>query len=327
MKQTAADVAPTSEHPQSQSFVRRDSCPACDHDAGTVVFDCGFTESPIIDYLQWFYSSQGATIDTGRLEEGSFRLIRCGHCSLIYQQEILSDEMMVTLYDHWLAEDCDDSGQVHQTTARTLRYVTEIKRIFEYLNKEPQTIKILDFGMGWSEWIRIAASFGAQAFGAELSDAKIRHAKRFGIEVLDWDAMTDHQFCLINTEQVFEHIPHPFQTLMHLKQCLKPDGLIKISVPNGAGIEARIKKNGWQTFQRDNAALNPAAPLEHINTFTHESILALARRAGMKPVPMPLPTQLSGFVDIKHPAASVKSILKPVYQRLRPSTYVFLTPA
>ncbi len=311
----------------TRSFDFRDSCPVCDSKKGDEVYSCGFGEAPISDYLDWFYSSQGAKIDAEKLNDGSYRLIRCDDCKLIYQQEILNDPMMEVLYDRWLAADIDNQYNAYQSTARTMRYITEIKRIIDYFKRAPSSIKVMDFGMGWSEWIRIAASFGCQAYGAELSAAKIEHARRFGIEVLSWDEMPEHEFCLVNTEQVFEHIPHPYETLVHLKKCLKPDGLIKISVPDGAGIEAKLKKSGWQHYQRDSQSLNAAAPLEHINCFTHESLLVLAERTGMKAVSMPLPTQLSGFVDIKQPAASVKSMLKPVYQRVRPSTYVFLTPA
>lgn len=314
----AAPVAPT-----LSAFVEREQCPACGGRQADTIYECAFTDSPICDYLCWFYEPQGY-IELERLENGVYRLNRCKDCELVYQHQILNDEMMQVLYDDWIDPKFSYDFSANASADHYSQYAVEINQLVNYFNRQPNTIKVFDFGMGWAQWIRMAAGFGCEVYGAELSVARIAHAERYGITVVSWDEMPDHQFEVINTEQVFEHIPEPLETLLHLKQCLSRDGLLKISVPNGAGIEAKLKATPWRAEQSVSEALNPVAPLEHINCFKHRSLEVLADRAGMEVVTMPLRSQLFGYINLSRPKASLKSLIKPIYRRLRPSTYVFL---
>ena len=59
------------------------------------------------------------------------------------------------------------------------------------------------------------------------------------------------RFDFINTEQVFEHISEPLETLKELKTLLKPGGIIKISVPTADDINRRLKNNGLECKERN----------------------------------------------------------------------------
>ena len=160
-------------------------------------------------------------------------------------------------------------------------------------------------------------------YGTELSQARIEYAKASGIKVITWEDIPNYRFDFINTEQVFEHLSEPMETLVHLKRALKPGGMIKISVPNGWDIKRRLRIADWIAPKGFRNSLNPVAPLEHINCFNHEVIVKMASRIGLKLEALPFRLIKTGFaislID------SLKAIAKPYYNFLtrRKRTYLF----
>lgn len=67
---------------------------------------------------------------------------------------------------------------------------------------------------------------------------------------MSWEEIPQHQFDFINTEQVFEHIPKPLETLRYLKKALKTNGVLKISVPTANDIEQRLEIMDWKIPKR-----------------------------------------------------------------------------
>ena len=151
-------------------------------------------------------------------------------------------------------------------------YAQEVISIITFFKTKPSQLKILDFGMGWGKWCQMAKAFGCESYGTELSEARIEYAIKNNIKVITYDEIPKYRFDFINTEQVFEHIPDPFETLCHLNRALKPNGLIKISVPNCKNIKTKLEINDWAAPKGSKNSLNPVSPLEHINCFTHTSI-------------------------------------------------------
>ena len=120
-------------------------------------------------------------------------------------------------------------------------------QIISWFKKAPSSLKFFDFGMGWGEWALMAKAFGCRSYGAELSNICIEYAKANGINIVSWDEIPQSQFDFINTEQVFEHISNPLQTLCHLKKGLKANGLLKISVPTVNFMERRLRIMDWNS--------------------------------------------------------------------------------
>lgn len=160
-------------------------------------------------------------------------------------------------------------------------------------------------------------------YGTELSQARIEYAKASGIKVITWEDIPNYRFDFINTEQVFEHLSEPMETLVHLKRALKPGGMIKISVPNGWDIKRRLRIGDWTAPKGSRNSLNPIAPLEHINCFNHEVIVKMASRVGLKLEALPFRLIKTGFaISLRD---SLETIAKPYYNFLtrRKSTYLF----
>lgn len=305
-------------------FIKRNYCPGCKSTKFRTIYSCWFLESPIKEYLESFYSTQGQIIFE-YLKDVKFILNECNECGIIYQEEIPNNFFMKIIYEDWI----DPEKKFNLYTQKEYldhysTYIQEIMMLIDYFNVNPRRLKFFDFGMGWGRWCLMAKAYGCDVYGTELSEKKIKYAESYGIKVITWDEILNYNFDFINTEQVFEHIPNPFETLCHLKKSLKPTGLIKISVPNGKGIKRKLRILDWTAPKGSRNSLNPVSPLEHINCFNRTSILKMADKVGLKPVKIPLTIQYSYITNWKLTKHTLKNLLKPIYTNMfQKGTYLF----
>jgi SAM-dependent methyltransferase len=170
--------------------------------------------------------------------------------------------------------------------------------------------------MGWGEWVLMAKALGCDAWGTELSKERIRHAQSNGIKVVSWQEIPRHDFDFINTEQVFEHIARPLETLSHLCKALKPGGVIKISVPTASDIKRRLRLLDWAADKESANSLNPIAPLEHINFYRRKSLLRMAGIVGLREVRMPLTACYQALFVSLSVETTLKNLLRPIYRNV-----------
>jgi len=305
-------------------FLERTKCPACGESESREIYRCGFLEDPIRTYLENFYKFQGG-IEIEYLEGSSYILEECRECGLIFQKHIFNNELMERLYEKWIdPEWAFEHEQEQKDFKRMTHYASEIMSVIAFLGREPRDLAFLDFGMGWGRWCRMAQAFGCHAAGTELSPARIENARKLGIEVVTWEEIPNREFDFINSEQVFEHIPEPMETLRHLTRALKPGGLVKIGVPEGSGIKKKLRVGHWSAAKKSKNSLNPVSPLEHINCFKRSTILQMADLAGLEPVRLSRRITKACSLNQKPIAAFVKRLLKPAYQRIfNKGTYQF----
>lgn len=306
-------------------FVERKECPACTSRDFKIIYQSPYDQAPVKTYLDNFYSPQGG-VEHGYLAGATYILCECRHCRLLFQRDIPNDQLMERLYDHWI-----DPRKVFalNTQAQNLAYYArnaqEVMRMVAFSGKEPSSLKVLDFGMGWAEWAMMAKAFGLDSYGMELSKERIEHARKNGIVVIDWDEVPGQTFDIINTEQVFEHIPEPLQTLKHLSKGLKPGGLIKISVPTANDIERRLHAMDWNAPKGSPNSLNAVAPLEHINYYRRKTFAEMGKKAGLQEVQLPIKIQLQFAADSRGIKQKLKNLFFPFYLNvLKKRNYVFL---
>ena len=265
-------------------FYLRNSCPACGSVYFKEIYKSEFNQPPLDNYLKEFYGYQGG-IDFRYLDDATYCLCSCEDCDLIFQKEIPNEDLMEILYESWIdPEIALTRHKSNSTLDFYYKYSYKLTNYISYFNKDPAELKFLDFGMGWGDWALMAKAFGCQSFGIELSSERIRHANYNGINILDKDTILEHQFDFINAEQVFEHLAKPYDTLCELKKVLKPNGIIKISVPKTKKLNRKLEKIDWNNFA---VSLNAIAPLEHINCYRNSSLLIMANRAKMKELLLP----------------------------------------
>jgi len=297
-------------------FTTRLNCPVCKSTNLRNIYSCSFISSPIKEFLEGFYLPQGK-IEFEYLKEAQFILDKCGDCGLIFQKEIPNEFLMSKLYEEWIDPEKNFERNLNSNDLfyRSL-YAQEVMVIIAFLKIVSSQLKMLDFGMGWGKWICMASAFGCNCYGVELSNSKSEYAKSRGIKVITYNEISDHNFDFINTDQVFEHIPEPFETLCHMKKSLKPKGVIRISVPDGQNIERRLKIEDWSAPIGSPNSLNPVSPLEHINCFNRESLIKMARLAGFEIVQMPILLQLSYATNWSTPKNILKNFIYPIYRNI-----------
>lgn len=307
----------------NEYFVTREKCPACGSlKTPTTLYQCGYDESPVKDFTEYFYTVSNM-VEPEYLVGASYHLVECVDCRLMYQNEIPGDFLSFRLYEYWI----DPKGSLmhhHQDLDYRLRLSSEIATLIAYFDKPPASLKFFDFGLGWSRWSLMAKGFGVESSGSELSEVRLEYARKNGVRVLTWEEIPGSDFDFINTEQVFEHLPEPLETLKHLKTGLKPGGLVKISVPHANDIERRLKIMNWWAAKGSKDSLNPISPLEHINFFRRDSLLAMAREAGLTEENIPIRLQIqhaSDWTGIKQVAVNFARPIADRYRHYR--NYIF----
>jgi 2-polyprenyl-3-methyl-5-hydroxy-6-metoxy-1,4-benzoquinol methylase len=257
--------------------------------------------------------------------DAHYELRRCSRCRLIYQRNVLTDEYSQLLYGKWLLEgDAEpELSKERLAPSEHALYANELLMVGRLFGRPHHLVRLLDYGLGRGWWCRMATALGFEATGTDLAPALIAAARAQGITAIDIQQLESERFDFINTEQVLEHVTRPLEVVRQLRKSLTPGGIIKVSVPDGRGMERRIPLMDWSAPRADRRYLMPATPLIHVNTFTQESIGAMGREAGLRTMAWPLRWDYS-LIDATAPRTLVKSLLRPLYRRALRTTYVFL---
>jgi 2-polyprenyl-3-methyl-5-hydroxy-6-metoxy-1,4-benzoquinol methylase len=260
-------------------FQQRESCPLCASNSKRLLCEIPYNDQRLAEFIEHFYQGRVAYKS---LQSASYRVVLCQQCDFIYQDSILDEKGMQTLYEDWI--DHQQSLHKKQTAGTKLyrQYAGQIQTLAQLLKQRPDQVQILDYGMGWGYWSRMAQAHGFDVAGFELSNQRREYARKMGVTVIDTLPAKLAGFDCVYANQVFEHLPDPMQALEDLCQQLKPEGIICIRVPDGRGVAARLEKRGWSP------ELGAIHPLEHINCFTRRTLVNFAAKAGLKPFNPPL---------------------------------------
>jgi len=255
-------------------FLQRDACPLCQSAQSRSLCDLGYDEPKLKAFIARFYQGR---IDETTLLQGRYRVVKCSQCGFVYQDPILGDKGMQLLYHDWVDQERSLQKKKNAPAKLYQQYAGQIKTLSRLFDKLPADTCVLDFGMGWGYWSRMAQAHGYDVSGFELSLQRCKHAREMGLRVIDKLPQSEGQFDFIFANQVFEHLADPAQVMTELSLCLKGDGIVYLRVPDGRGIERRLQRHGWS------AELDAIHPLEHINCFTRKSLIDLAASAGLRP--------------------------------------------
>ena len=302
-------------------FRRREHCPVCEGRDAATLYEEDFSEGETRAFLARYYQGR---VPAEVLRGVPFRLLQCAECRFIWQEFVLADAWSVELYETWISPLESLGKERMQKRAADANRRAQIALIgFLMAPDAPRNARVLDFGMGWGSWCRLAAEAGFEAFGLELSPSRIAHAEGLGLRVLRDLGSWDGAFAYVNAEQVLEHIVDPGQVLGTMRRILRPNGLVRIGVPDGRKFLRRHRRGVWRPSK------DQVHPLEHINCFTPATLKRLARRAGFEPVP---PARFAGALVLQlvtgraSPAMVAKSLYLQffgtgiVFRRTAPAT-------
>ena len=238
-----------------------------------------YREQQLAEFIAQFYQGR---VPPGALEAETYRVVACADCDFIYQSSILDDNGMQLLYRDWIDQQRSLLKKQNAGAGLYRQYAGQIQTLSRLGGLQPQQTRVLEFGMGWGYWSRMAQAHGLDVSGFELSPQRREYARQMGVRVIDELSDGEGEFDCIYANQVFEHLPDPAATLAALRQRLKPGGIIYIRVPDGRGIDGYLARRGWSP------ELDAIHPLEHINCFTRKTLIRFAAGAGLEPLSPPL---------------------------------------
>lgn len=306
---------------ETPALVERTHCPSCDSQGARTLLSVPYRDSAVERFLKSHYHKPP---DTTPLTGSSYELVRCESCALVYQRYVPGPELLQTLYDQWISPSPPERDHKRRGLESYRLLSQEVQFVIEHFRKPPASLDVLDFGMGWGTWSRMALAFGCNVSGSELSVVRQQYARSMGVNVLQWDQLPGRDFHFINTEQVFEHLVEPAVTLRHLASALAVGGLLRISVPNcRSALRALEDKKGFEELSLED--IRAVHPLEHVNAFEPETLERFGRVAGLEPMRPSLRLLYNGTSGWLSPTNALKSLMRPVYRHVYPkSTVVYL---
>jgi 2-polyprenyl-3-methyl-5-hydroxy-6-metoxy-1,4-benzoquinol methylase len=242
-------------------------------------------------------------------------LERCSACTLVWQRFAPTLALLRRLYDGWEGSE----GLGHQDNVEYHRSVAEeVLLALQLVGRRPSEVAMLDFGMGWGRWVRMATAFGCRAEGTELADPQIEFARSQGVRVVELDALEAGTYDFVNCEQIFEHLVEPRATLIALSRALAPGGWVKINVPEGRDIERRLQNPDFSAPRRTASSLVAIAPLEHLNCFNRKALETLGERAGLQRAFPPLGAVYAATIGMWPPQRFARGLVRPPLRRVAP---------
>lgn len=281
-------------------LVERTQCPVCRRDAPDPFLTLPYWSGPIAEYLRRHYESR---LDPSRLDGQHYELVECPGCTLVFERWVPTPAALSELYGDLQGRDRDEVSARRGLDVR-VRYAYDIERLIRYVGKPPGEVSVLDFGAGTGLWLDMAAALGCRTAAVELSDTAAHDLAATGHIAQNLDELAPASVDYVETEQVFEHLVDPRSVAKALSEALRPGGILRISVPNGTGMRDRIPTGDWSAPKGSAGSLEPVAPLEHLNCFSHRSLMALAGAAGLVPFVFPLRTEVHPTARIRYAASA-----------------------
>ncbi|MBT8436133.1 MAG: class I SAM-dependent methyltransferase [Gammaproteobacteria bacterium] len=267
-------------------FHQRDRCPLCESTSNKVLCEIPYHDQRLASFIGQFYQGR---VPLESLASGKYRVVVCANCDFIYQDPVLNEAGMQSLYADWIDQALSLQKKQSARSRLYRQYAGQIQTLSRMFDKRPDQIRVLDFGMGWGYWSRMAQAHGLNVVGHELSAQRVEHARKMGVRVIQDLSVAEDDFDFIYANQVFEHLSNPLQTLQTLCQRLNANGFIYLRVPDGRGVARRLAQRGWTPD------LDAIHPLEHINCFTRKTLVKLGATAGLKPFGPPLRLSWDGL--------------------------------
>ena len=302
-------------------FRSRPACPACGAAPAVTLFSRRFDEPRLRAALERFYAEVGR-LDSAALAGAEFVVQRCPRCTLVFQRDVPDDTLLARLYEEWIDPETTRRRHLAADPARRLEIAHDVHLALQLVAPLPPTPLALDHGCGWGEWGVMARAFGAESWGTELSATRQAHCRALGLRIAAEDELPDATFHLVNSDQVLEHVPDPRATLALLARKLHRDGILRVSVPRGQGVERALPRFDAEMGRPRLGALNAIAPLEHLNCFTHRSLISLAASVGLRAIVPPWRALTAACALPPGLKRKARALLRPFYLRSRRSTLV-----
>lgn len=161
----------------------------------------------------------------------------------------------------------------HLTSSSSKYYSTEkwdFDKASEYIKPR---LTVLDIACGSGAWLKIAKRQGADVYGIDTNPAAVEIGQRENIDIAcksleDFSPNNKGRFDLVTIFQIVEHLTELQNFIKNAKDCLKPGGLLIVTVPN----KLRIARSDFEPLD---------CPPHHLSRWTERQLEVLSSLQGM----------------------------------------------
>ncbi|MBR0697782.1 class I SAM-dependent methyltransferase [Bradyrhizobium lablabi] len=256
-------------------FVERTHCINCGSPDVIELSSGHYTDQPLHGFLA---ADPWGEDPLPYLQSATWSLAKCATCSQVFHRRILNEEWNERRFTMWMNaqsivefEKRRGAAFPRAFAAATghLEHILRIEEMTKGVRPNDQPVRLLDFGCGFGSFIETCVNFGFQAEGIDRSIGRRSEAKVHITPTLD---KIDGRFHAVTLFEVLEHLDDPSGVLEALSTRIVPGGILVLETPDCTGV-TNIETH------RDYLLVHP---LEHINCFTNQTLISIAKRTGFE---------------------------------------------
>lgn len=229
-----------------------------------------------------------------RYTVGSFRLVRCLSCGMIFVNPRIRNEELVAIYRNGYFDRGSESGYADYELIAPLRIKTFEKWYNVCKRYLPADYSAaLDIGCAAGYFLDLLKKEGwRRVEGIELDARMIACLRKRSHAISDVPLevfFPSQRYHLITLFDVLEHLPDINGDFEKLSSMLDDNGIIALVTPNFASMQRRLFGRRWFQFK----------PREHIYYFTPKTLRCLAEKHGFTVIHLSNSGQFADF-DFLH---------------------------
>jgi SAM-dependent methyltransferase len=202
-----------------------------------------------------------------RYIEGSFQVVQCPGCGLVYLRNPPPEE---ALYDDYYGEAAPNPADYRVDGPRpALAELAAInqQRVAALKERKPAG-SLLDIGCGRGYFLATARDAGYGVVGTDVTERPVAYARQAfnvpaEVSTLAELSSSGRRFDVVTMWHVLEHFVDPFAELERVHALLEDDGLCVVEVPNLRSLKFLLARDKWQGGNH---------PLFHRTFFTAQTL-------------------------------------------------------
>ncbi len=252
------------------ALIKRYKCPFCNSLNFHQIYKKKFLSNDIKSFLKKHLNNFPLHI----LKNKNFVVMECGKCSGIFQEYILNSTYNRLFYEKYVPHNVAFNKKQKSKDYFNKMYNYEMSLIKKYFQNENK-INVLEIGAGWGFWSLYIKKNNLDVTAVEISKTRRNFMKKNKIKTFSSLELVKKKFDFIFSDQTFEHLSNPFDTLRKVSKLLKKGGIIYLKVPPGIYIKKKLNDNY-------SVGEDEIIPLEHINVFNKKVNSAMAKTLGLR---------------------------------------------
>lgn len=255
------------------------------------------------------------------VDDHGFNLCKCPQCGLQFVTPRLDFEQLADkVYTNHYFYPREDDGNLDP--AERHLYTQQLSNFERLLGRKG---RVLDIGCGNGSFLSFAEQHGWEIAGVDIklsADARRLTCPLWEGRLQDID-FGGERFDCIRLNHVLEHTQNPVEELVIIRGLLKPGGIVYLSVPNIAGISARLK-NAQSRLGLKGRPWRHYAAMHHLFFFTPDTLKAVAEGAGLRVLEWETPV-----LKKEGQGAVLEAIYRLIYEKARTGSILdlYCTPA